>query len=64
MDNDLLGVAFAREEGFDVTTFYPVGNLYLGIVVPGSSDAKTPADLKGRKWAISVPIPAPQCSSA
>tara|TARA_R110000868_G_scaffold29054_3_gene108079 strand:- start:155 stop:1156 length:1002 start_codon:yes stop_codon:yes gene_type:complete len=49
MDNDLLGVAFAREEGFDVTTFYPVGNLYLGIVVPGSSDAKTPADLKGKK---------------
>lgn len=49
MDNDLLGVAIAREEGFDITSFYPVGNLYLGIVVPGSSDAKTPADLKGHK---------------
>lgn len=49
MDNDLLGVAFAREEGFDITAFYPVGNLYLGIVVPGSSDAETPADLKGKK---------------
>ncbi|MGR3379396.1 ABC transporter substrate-binding protein [Salipiger abyssi] len=49
MDNDLLGVAFAREEGFDITAFYPVGNLYLGIVVPGGSDAETPEDLKGKK---------------
>ncbi|AJE48603.1 ABC transporter substrate-binding protein [Celeribacter indicus] len=49
MDNDLLGVAYAREEGFDITSFYPVGNLYLGIVVPGSSDAETPEDLKGKK---------------
>ncbi len=49
MDNDLLGVAFAREEGFVTTSFYPVGNLYLGIVVPGSSEAETPADLKGAK---------------
>lgn len=49
MDNDLLGVAIARAEGFDVSAFYPVGNLYLGIVVPGSSDAKTPEDLKGKK---------------
>lgn len=49
MDNDLLGVAFGREEGFDITSFYPVGNLYLGIVVPGSSDAQTPEDLKGKK---------------
>lgn len=49
MDNDLLGVAIARAEGFDVSAFYPVGNLYLGIVVPGSSDAQTPEDLKGRK---------------
>lgn len=49
MDNDLLGVAFAREEGFDITSFYPVGNLYLGIVVPGESEAQTPADLKGKK---------------
>lgn len=49
MDNDLLGVAIARAEGFDVSAFYPVGNLYLGIVVPGSSDAKTPEDLKGHK---------------
>lgn len=49
MDNDLLGVAYAREEGFDITSFYPVGNLYLGIVVPGSSEAETPADLKGMK---------------
>lgn len=49
MDNDLLGVAFARAEGFGITSFYPVGNLYLGIVVPGESEAKTPADLKGKK---------------
>lgn len=49
MDNDLLGVAFAREEGFDITAFYPVGNLYLGIVVPGESVAETPEDLKGKK---------------
>lgn len=49
MDNDLLGVAIARSEGFDVSAFYPVGNLYLGIVVPGSSTAKTPEDLKGKK---------------
>lgn len=49
MDNDLLGVAIARAEGFDISAFYPVGNLYLGIVVPGNSDVRTPADLKGRK---------------
>ncbi|QUS37331.1 ABC transporter substrate-binding protein [Falsirhodobacter algicola] len=49
MDNDLLGVAIARAEGFDVSAFYPVGNLYLGIVVPGDSDATTPEDLKGHK---------------
>ncbi len=49
MDNDILGVAIARDEGFDVTAFYPVGNLYLGIVVPGGSEAKTPEDLKGKK---------------
>ncbi|MFE3836144.1 ABC transporter substrate-binding protein [Pseudogemmobacter sonorensis] len=49
MDNDLLGVAIARAEGFDVSAVYPVGNLYLGIVVPGSSEARTPEDLKGRK---------------
>ncbi|MDS9469722.1 ABC transporter substrate-binding protein [Paracoccus sp. MBLB3053] len=49
MDNDLLGIALARAEGFDVSAFYPVGNLYLGIIVPGSSEAKTPADLKGHK---------------
>lgn len=49
MDNDLLGIAIARAEGFDVSAFYPVGNLYLGIVVPGASDAKTPEDLKGKK---------------
>lgn len=49
MDNDLLGVAIARAEGFDVSAFYPVGNLYLGIVVPGGSEAKTPEDLKGKK---------------
>jgi len=49
MDNDLLGVAIARAEGFDVSALYPVGNLYLGIVVPGSSEAKTPEDLKGKK---------------
>ncbi|WP_423211965.1 ABC transporter substrate-binding protein [Paracoccus yeei] len=49
MDNDMLGVAIARAEGFDVSAFYPVGNLYLGIIVPGSSTAKTPEDLKGHK---------------
>lgn len=49
MDNDSLGVAIARAEGFDVSAFYPVGNLYLGIVVPGDSEAETPEDLRGRK---------------
>ncbi|MFV0243575.1 MAG: ABC transporter substrate-binding protein [Qingshengfaniella sp.] len=49
MDNDILGVSIARDEGFDITAFYPVGNLYLGIVVPGSSEAQTPEDLKGKK---------------
>ncbi len=49
MDNDMLGVAIARNEGFDISAFYPVGNLYLGIVVPGDSTAQTPADLKGKK---------------
>jgi len=49
MDNDMLGVAIAREEGFEVSAIYPVGNLYLGIVVPGSSDAETPEDLRGMR---------------
>ncbi|TYB83580.1 ABC transporter substrate-binding protein [Oceaniovalibus sp. ACAM 378] len=49
MDNDMLGVAIARAEGFDVSAVYPVGNLYLGIVVPGSSDAQTPEDLRGMR---------------
>ncbi|MGH2340605.1 ABC transporter substrate-binding protein [Segnochrobactraceae bacterium EtOH-i3] len=48
MDNDIIGVSVARAEGFEITAFYPVGNLYLGIVVPGDSPAKTPADLKGK----------------
>ncbi|MBE3639880.1 ABC transporter substrate-binding protein [Mangrovicoccus algicola] len=49
MDNDVLGVSIARDEGFEVSAFYPVGNLYLGIVVPGGSDAQTPEDLIGKK---------------
>lgn len=49
MDNDMLGVAIAREEGFEVSAIYPVGNLYLGIVVPGTSDAQTPEDLRGKR---------------
>ncbi|MEO1197817.1 MAG: ABC transporter substrate-binding protein [Pseudomonadota bacterium] len=48
MDNDIVGVAIARNEGFDITAFYPVGNLYLGIVVPGDSTYETPEDLIGR----------------
>tara|TARA_A100001391_G_scaffold37386_4_gene20569 strand:+ start:15292 stop:16302 length:1011 start_codon:yes stop_codon:yes gene_type:complete len=47
MDNDIIGVSIARTEGFDVTAFYPVGNLYMGIVVPGDSEAETPEDLIG-----------------
>lgn len=49
MDNDIIGVSIARAEGFDVTAFYPIGNLYLGIVVPGNSDVQTPEDLIGMK---------------
>lgn len=49
MDNDMIGVAIARAEGFDISAFYPVGNLYMGIVVPGDSQAQTPEDLIGKK---------------
>jgi len=48
-DNDIIGIATARNEGFDVTSFFPNGYLYLGIVVPGDSEAKSPADLKGKR---------------
>ncbi|QJQ95671.1 MULTISPECIES: ABC transporter substrate-binding protein [Halomonadaceae] len=49
MDEDILGVAIARSEGFNVSAFYPVGNLYLGIVVPGDSPHRTPEDLRGAR---------------
>ncbi|WP_339885684.1 ABC transporter substrate-binding protein [Vreelandella maris] len=49
MDEDILGVAIARNEGFDISAFYPVGNLYLGIVVPGGSPYQTPEDLRGAR---------------
>lgn len=49
MDNDIIGVAIARAEGFDVTAFYPIGRLYLGIIVPGDSEAETPEDLRGMR---------------
>lgn len=49
MDNDIIGTAVSRTEGFDVTAFYPVGNLYLGIVVPEDSPAQSPTDLIGKK---------------
>lgn len=48
-DEDSVGAATARAEGFDVHAFMPYGNLYMGIVVPGSSEAKTVADLKGKR---------------
>ncbi|MEQ8967594.1 MAG: ABC transporter substrate-binding protein [Azospirillaceae bacterium] len=49
MDNDIVGTAIARNEGFDVTAFYPVGNLYLGIVVAEDSPYQTPEDLIGQE---------------
>jgi NitT/TauT family transport system substrate-binding protein len=48
-DEDAVGAATARAEGFDIHGFMPYGNLYLGIVVPGTSDAKSVADLKGKR---------------
>jgi NitT/TauT family transport system substrate-binding protein len=48
MDNDIVGVAIARTEGFEITAFYPVGNMYLGIVVKKDSPYKTPKDLIGK----------------
>ena len=49
MDNDIVGTAIARTEGFDVTAFYPIGNLYLGIVVAEDSPYQTPEDLIGKE---------------
>ena len=49
VDSDIIGTAISRNEGFDVTAFYPVGNLYLGIVVREDSDIQDPTDLVGRK---------------
>jgi NitT/TauT family transport system substrate-binding protein len=49
MDNDIVGVSIARTEGFKVTAFYPVGNMYLGIVVAKDPPYKTPKDLIGKK---------------
>ena len=46
-DTDAVHTAQARAQGFDVSDFYPYGNLYMGVVVAGNSTAKTAADLKG-----------------
>jgi NitT/TauT family transport system substrate-binding protein len=48
-DTDAIHAATARAEGFDINAFYPYGNLYMGIVVSGKSDAKTVSDLKGKR---------------
>ncbi|WP_411036881.1 ABC transporter substrate-binding protein [Shinella sp. BYT-45] len=48
-DEDAVGAATARAEGFDIHGFLPYGNLYLGIVASGKSEAKTVADLKGKR---------------
>ncbi len=48
-DEDAVGTAIARGEGFDIHGFLPYGNLYLGIVVPGTSSAKTVEELKGKR---------------
>lgn len=48
-DTDAVHTAQARAQGFDVSAFYPYGNLYMGVVVPGTSTAKTAADLKGKR---------------
>lgn len=48
-DNDIMGVAIARNEDFPITCFYPVSNMHPSIVVRGNSDIMTPTDLKGRK---------------
>lgn len=45
LDEDMIGVAAARLQGFDATIFYANAALYLGIVVPGDSEAQTPEDL-------------------
>lgn len=49
VDNDIIGTAISRTEGFDVRAFYPVGNLYVGIIVPEDSPAQDPTDLIGQK---------------
>lgn len=48
-DEDSVGVAAARAEGFDVHGFFPNGFLYMGIVVPGDSAAESPKDLIGKR---------------
>lgn len=49
VDNDIMGVAIARNEGFPITAFYPVCNLHPGVVVGGSSALKSAVELKGKK---------------
>jgi len=49
LDEDMIGVAAARIQGFDVSIFYGNAALYLGIVVPGDSDAQSPEDLVGER---------------
>jgi NitT/TauT family transport system substrate-binding protein len=49
LDEDMIGVAAARLQGFDATVFYANAGIYTGIIVPGGSEAATPEDLVGKR---------------
>lgn len=49
MGDDVSTTAIFRQEGFDVTAWYPVTNLHVSIVVPEDSDYETPEDLIGEQ---------------
>jgi NitT/TauT family transport system substrate-binding protein len=49
MGDDVTTAAIFRQEGFDVTAWYPVTNLHVSIVVLEDSAYESPEDLIGQK---------------
>jgi NitT/TauT family transport system substrate-binding protein len=49
MGDDVSTTAVFRQEGFDVTAWYPVTNLHVSIVVSEDSEYETPEDLIGEQ---------------
>lgn len=49
MEQDAVTMTLAQQQGEDGVVFFPVLNTMMSVVVPESSPAKTPEDLKGKK---------------